>query len=100
MRRAVACAIGPGYRRAGISLLLSAVSYQSFCLYLGYHWVHPAGELPHSRPGIGLLKSAHDLTALVALVLAVITVIRGPRWLGLVAVIVALLACSTIPTIA
>jgi hypothetical protein len=100
MKRGLACAIGPGYRRAGISLLLSAVSYQSFCLYLGYHFVHLPGALPHSRPGIGLLKSAADLTALVALVLAVITVIRGPRWLGIIAVIVALLACSSIPIMA
>lgn len=92
-----------GWAWGAASLLLGVVSLVCFSLYGKWHWdvwraLREGQET--DRFGwnmIGELKIASSVAAVAALVLAVVALGRGPKWLAWAAVVVAALACVMIP---
>ena len=71
-------------------LLLSLASYKTHSLYETWHWT-ARGEPWFSAHLISQLKRASVDLALAALVVSIVGVILGPRWLGAIAFVVAIL---------
>jgi hypothetical protein len=91
---------------AGTSVLFSVATFACWHLYVRSHWkLFFAGreggqaleEAQRAWAIFGHFKLVSIPLAVIALVLAILAQKRGPYWLWVVALVLSLLACATIP---